>query len=246
MLFKSFISKMGSHAGVTMLLALIAYFSFPFVMQAASIPVTESTEDEDVNICPVSNSYCTCSEGPFFMVNCKNISDINIFHDIVANFSDTTFIFELGLVKWKSFPVQALENPHLKSMVINNSTFEMLFNVSELNAISNASVLNHLSLENISISQNFSWSHLSFLKKLDIFFAYNTTIGETIPANFSQHVSKSLKFLSIAQSNISTLEPECFKNLKNLTYLRISHSNLRSLTRNILPFPAKLSQLRLE
>lgn len=239
MLRKSFISKMNSHEQVKMLLSLLAYFSFPFLIHAASIAT-----DEDV--CPVSNSYCTCSEGPFFIVNCKNISDFSTFHEIVANFSDTTFIFELGLVNWKSFPVQALENPHLKSMIISNSTFDRLFNTSELSAVSNASVLNHLSLENISIAHDWSWSQLSFLKKLDIFFAYNASIGQTIPSNFSQHMSKSLKFLSIAQSNISTLEPECFKHLNNLTYLRISHSNLRNVSRNNLPSSSKLSQLRLE
>lgn len=239
MLNKSFISKMNSHEQVKMLLSLLPFFSLPLLLHAASI----ATDEE---FCPVSNSYCTCSEGPFFIVNCKNISDFNTLHEIVANFSDTTFIFELGLVNWKSFPVQALENPHLKSMVISNSTFDSLFNTSVLNAVSNTSVLNHLSLENISIAHDWSWSQLSFLKKLDIFFAYNASIGQTIPSNFSQHMSKSLRFLSIAQSNISTLEPECFKHLNNLTYLRISHSNLRNFSRNTLPSPSKLSQLRLE
>lgn len=230
---------MNSHKQVKMFLSLLTYFSLPFLLHAASIATGE-------DFCPVSNNYCTCSEGPFFIVNCRNISNFNALHEIVSNFSDTTFIFELGLVKWKSFPVQALENPHLKSMVISNSTFNTLFNTSELNSISNTSVLNHLSLENITIAQDWSWSQLSFLKKLDIFFAYNVSIGATIPSNFSHHMSKSLKFLSIAQSNVSSLEPECFKHLNNLTYLRISHSNLRNFSRTILPSPSKLSQLRLE
>lgn len=231
--------KMFPSEKLKMILFIFAYLPLPLFIHAASI----SARDDS---CPVNNNQCSCSEGSFFAINCKNISNVNVLQEVVQTFTHNTFIFELDSVQWTSFPLQALENPFLRTMVIGNSTFDHLFHTNLLTSPQETSFLNHLSLENVTINQDWSWNQLKVLKKLDIFFLYNTTIGEMIPADFGQHVSKNLKFLSISQSNISHIEPESLTNLKNLTYLKISHSKLRTLTRNILPSPTRLGQLLLE
>lgn len=232
--------NMFSNMNIKALLAFLAYFSLPLLIQAASIARQQQ------NLCPVISEHCTCSEGPFYIVYCQNVSRSDILQEIVSNFTEKTTIFELGLMHSTTFPMEVLENPFLMSMVIVNSTFERLFDSSSTNHSYNSSALHHISLENVTLTEEWSWSQMDFLKKLDIFFAYNTTIGEVLPANVSKHLSKSLKFLSISHSNITEIEPGSLMDLRNLTYLRVSHSKLRTLTRNILPSPAELRQLRLE
>lgn len=195
--------------------------------------------------CPVSNNNCICLGENFHRVCCKNINDSSILQEAISNLTEKTFVLELVSLYMPSFPLHALDSPYLVSMVISNSTFRTIFNLSNLVDVNNSSILHHLSLENITTSE-WSWSQFSFLRKLDVFFVYNTTVGETITPSLNDNVSKSLKFMSIAETNVSTIEDGSFKDLKNMTYLRISHSKLGTLTRNILPSPSNLETLRLE
>ncbi|GIY47823.1 uncharacterized protein CEXT_132701 [Caerostris extrusa] len=216
--------------------AVLMVLLWPVVTLAASIAAKR---------CPVIANHCSCVfNGPLYSLRCNALEEMARFRTVLANISENAVILELDAMQLDFFPINALHNTSVHTLIIGNSTFKSFYNLSQVHqAIPN---LHHISLENVTFLERVQWRHFSSLNNLQVLFVYNSSVESVIPANFSQHMSKEVVSITITESNITRIEKDSLKDLTNLTTLRISHNSLRTFERGVLSQVSKLEQLRLD
>ncbi|XP_035208129.1 carboxypeptidase N subunit 2-like [Stegodyphus dumicola] len=192
----------------------------------------------------LDNPRCTCQfEGPYYhSVKCSGIEDVNSFQEMSARLSETAVILEIEMINFEFLPLSCFANSTIQTLIISNSTFNRIENFTGENGLN----LHHFSLQNVKFGEETSWQQFSSMRQLRILFVHNSTIGNKIPATFSDYVSKSLEAVTISENNITEIETDSFAQLTNLTYLRISHNKLTTFSRNVLSVPTKLTNLLLD
>ncbi|GFT72263.1 uncharacterized protein NPIL_125361 [Nephila pilipes] len=216
---------------------LITALLLPGASLAASIASSEC--------CPVTNVHCSCVfKGPFYSLKCHSVSEMADFKAIVESMDANAVILELDSLHLDFLPLNVLFNSSLHTLIVGNSTFRKFRNSSDVQP--RVVNLHHLSLENVTFLEKAKWKHFTNLTNLQVLFVYNSSVENSINLNFARYLSKSLVSITVAESNITTIERNSLKNFKNLTYLRISHNNVRTFSRDVLPKTSKLEQLRLD
>ncbi|GFY42873.1 uncharacterized protein TNIN_69551 [Trichonephila inaurata madagascariensis] len=217
--------------------SIVIALLLPVASLAASIASPER--------CPVTNTHCRCVfKGPFYSLKCNSVREMSDFKAIVESMDVNAVILELDSLHLDFLPLNALYNSSVHTLIVSNSTFQKFHNSSEVQP----SVVNlhHLSLENVTFHENAKWKHFMNLTNLQVLFVYNSTVENSINANFNRYLSKGLVSITVAESNLTSIERDSLASFKNLTSLRVSHNNVRTFSRDVLPQASKVEQLRLD
>ncbi|XP_054708421.1 leucine-rich repeat and immunoglobulin-like domain-containing nogo receptor-interacting protein 1 [Uloborus diversus] len=198
--------------------------------------------------CPISSDVCSCvfNSNSFYTVKCRNISSEDILREAISNLNDNALYLQASQLNLKYFPLKMLNNVSLHTLIVANSTFEVFRDVLKDETSLPNFVLEHLSLENVTMYNDWNWNQLHSLRSLKVLSIYNTTIGEKITSDLSKNINPNITAITIAESNLTTIESGSFDKLDALKYLRICDSNLTSVSRYMLPVPSHIEQLRFE